>query len=96
MIIIIIILQFVAAGSLSSALSSILTTPLDVVKTRLATGILPAGAPIWRSIWLISRDEGLSVLYAGAGERVLWSALFGGIGLSCFEYCKRYLLSTED
>jgi len=80
----------------SSALSSILTTPIDVVKTRLATGMLAPGAPVWRSIWLISRDEGLSVLYAGAGERVLWSALFGGIGLSCFEYCKKHLMLAAD
>jgi hypothetical protein len=79
------------AGAVSSTMSSLLTTPIDVVKTRLATGVLPAGSPVVSSILQIARTEGVLGLYAGVGERLLWSALFGGIGFTCFERSKKIL-----
>jgi hypothetical protein len=79
------------AGATASTMSSLLTTPIDVVKTRLATGLLPAGSPVIASIVQIARNEGVIGLYAGVGERLLWSALFGGIGFTCFERSKRLL-----
>ncbi len=39
----------------------------------------------------IARKEGFGALYSGMGERTLWSALYGGIGLACYELTKQAL-----
>ena len=57
--------------------------------------MLPANAPITKSLIFIARNEGIASLFAGVGPRILWSALFGGIGLSCFEECKKLLQIVE-
>lgn len=87
--------QLIGVGAFASGLSSLVTTPLDVIKTRLSTGMLPAGSPIFRSVTNIARTEGWHALYAGAEVRILWSALYGGIGLYCFE-CTKSLLGLSS
>jgi solute carrier family 25 (mitochondrial S-adenosylmethionine transporter), member 26 len=79
-------------GGVASALSSACTTPIDVVKTRLATGMLPSGTKVLPAIATIARQEGAKGLFSGVQERALWSALFGGVGLTCFESCKSVAL----
>jgi hypothetical protein len=79
-------------GGVASALSSACTTPIDVVKTRLATGMLPSGTKVLPAIATIARQEGARGLFSGVQERALWSALFGGVGLTCFESCKSVAL----
>jgi Mitochondrial carrier protein len=69
--------------------SSIATTPIDVVKTRLATGVIPHGTPIIQALRDIAQREGLHGLYAGVQARLLYSAVFGGVGFSCYEACKK-------
>lgn len=83
------------AGGVASGLSSGLTTPLDVIKTRLSTGLLPPGSPVITSITTIAKKEGIKALYAGASTRIAWSALYGGIGLYSFE-CMKKLLKADD
>ena len=78
-------------GAIASALSSTLTTPLDVVKTRLATGRIAAGTPILASLRAIAKADGVSGLFVGLQERVLLSGLFGGVGLAAFERAKAFL-----
>lgn len=68
-----------------------LTTPFDVVKTRLATGVVPAGTPVFAAMKGVVASEGLKGLFAGVQARVLMSALFGGVGFASFEACKRQL-----
>lgn len=80
---------------MASAFSSSVTTPLDVIKTRLATGLLPPGSAILSSLLNIARKEGISALFVGINERILWSALYGGIGLACYEETKK-LLRVKD
>jgi len=80
------------AGAIASVFSSASTTPFDVVKTRLATGLLPPGSPVMGSIVKIAQKEGLRGIYAGVQARILWSALFGGIGFTCLEHSKQLLL----
>ena len=68
-----------------------MTTPLDVVKTRLATGVVPPGTPVFQAMKSIVAIEGVGGLFAGVQARVLMSALFGGVGFASFEACKRHL-----
>lgn len=84
------------AGGLASGFSSGLTTPLDVIKTRLSTGLLPPGSPVFASIATIAKKEGIRALYAGATTRIAWSALYGGIGLYSFECTKRVLAAENS
>lgn len=90
-------LRILLVGGTASALSSACTTPIDVVKTRLATGTLPKGTKVAAAVAEIAKKEGLRGLYSGVQERALWSALFGGVGLTCFERCKALAVKfTED
>lgn len=82
---------YLAAGSLASSISSGLTTPLDVIKTRISTGLLPPGTGVLRALRAVARNEGYLALYKGVQARMLWSALFGGIGFYSFEKCKEVL-----
>lgn len=76
------------AGAVASCVASAATTPFDVVKTRIATGLLPPGTSALRAIAAIGSSEGSSALFAGMSSRVLWSALYGGIGLTIYDICK--------
>lgn len=89
-------LGYLIAGSSASMLSSALTTPFDVIKTRLATGAIRPGTPILQALVNIGKKEGVFGLYAGVQERVLWSSLFGGIGFTAFEKCKELLIHNKD
>ena len=79
------------SGAIASSISSGMTTPLDVVKTRMATGMLPKGTSVYTALGLIARNEGYLALYKGTQARMLWSACFGGIGFYTFERCKAAL-----
>ena len=87
---------FLVAGAVASALASTLTTPLDVVKTRLATGQIAAGTPILACLRGIVRADGARGLFVGVQERLLLSGLFGGVGLASFEIFKQYLENLES
>mmetsp|Transcript_2845 Transcript_2845/g.7816 ORF Transcript_2845/g.7816 Transcript_2845/m.7816 type:complete len:421 (-) Transcript_2845:417-1679(-) len=77
------------AGAVAGSVSSFAMTPIDVVKTRMATGSCPLGV---RSCMLhVLQEVGWSGLYAGAGARVLWSGAFSAIGFGTFELVKGHL-----
>lgn len=74
------------AGAVAGSTSSFVMTPIDVVKTRMATGSCPLGV---RSCMLhVIQETGWKGLYAGAGSRVLWSGAFSAIGFGTFELVK--------
>ena len=74
-----------AAGVLASGVM----TPVDVLKTRLATGTCPVDV---RScfLWVI-KEEGIAGLYSGAGSRMIFSGAFSAIGFGTFEWAKGVL-----
>jgi len=83
------------AGALAGSTSSFIMTPIDVVKTRLATGSCPLG--VKSCMAYVIKDVGWKGLYAGAGSRVLWSGAFSAIGFTTFELVKGYLgVSTSS
>ena len=89
------VMGFVLAGSVASAFASAICTPLDVVKTRIATGILPSSTSLVGGLRTIFAQEGLHGLYAGMNGRIMGSSLFGGIGFASFETFKM-MLGYED
>ena len=84
--------QFIAAGSVAGAASSACTTPMDVLKTRFATGKLKPGTPIPAALRSIIQKDGVSGLFVGIRPRVVWSALFAAIGFTSYEICKSWML----
>lgn len=75
-----------ASGAIAGAIASGIMTPIDVVKTRLATGMCPPG--VGNCLQHVVQEAGWSGLYAGAGTRILWSAAFSAIGFGTFELAK--------
>lgn len=83
------------AGAFAGAISSAMTTPLDVVKTRMAVNACPPGGHVLTCLVDVAQREGVPGLYAGLGFRVLYSALFTAVGFTSFEAAK-VLMGVAD
>lgn len=79
------------AGGAAGVVASAATTPLDVIKTRFATGKIPRTVGVSSALAKVWREEGARALWAGAQPRMLWSAIFTGVGFSAFECFKEKL-----
>lgn len=88
--------QYLVAGALAGAIASGITTPLDVVKTRIATGRIKFGTGVLSALRTIHCTEGVRGLYAGVRPRVLWSALGTGVGFGSYELCKSLLQVNSE
>jgi len=77
------------AGAVAGSTSSFVMTPIDVVKTRMATGSCPLG--VKSCMMHVIKEVGWKGLYAGAGSRLLWSGAFSAIGFGTFELIKGHL-----
>lgn len=93
--------QSVLCGALAGAISASLTTPLDVVKTRLMTQghveavskvatVMYGGVPA--TVRQILAEEGWVGLTRGMGPRVLHSACFSALGYFAFETARLAIL----
>lgn len=78
-------------GSLAGGISAALTTPLDVVKTRLMTqsAANPKYHGLIHGIRTIAKEEGPKALMSGVAPRVLWISLGGAIFFGAFEASKK-------
>jgi len=85
------------SGALAGAIASGLMTPIDVLKTRFATGAIPNHLGLLKGFQLIYNQHGWTGLYAGAGARMLWSGAFSAIGFGTFEMAKQLLgVANQD
>lgn len=83
------------AGAVAGALASGVMTPVDVLKTRLSTGMCPVDG-VQACAQLIIREDGVAGLYAGAGSRMLWSGAFSALGFCSLETAKGWLGISEE
>lgn len=76
-------------GSISGAVAAGLTTPLDVLKTRmmLAEQRVPVYA-LTREIW---RDEGPRAFLSGIGPRTMWISIGGAVFLGSYQWVSNLL-----
>jgi solute carrier family 25 (mitochondrial S-adenosylmethionine transporter), member 26 len=81
--------KFFWAGAAAGVIASGLMTPVDVLKTRLATGTCPVDVRI--CFLSVIKEEGLVGLYSGAGSRMFFSGAFSAIGFGTFEWAKKVL-----
>lgn len=83
--------EVAAIGALAGAVTGTVTTPLDVIKTRLMVqgsgsqykGVLDCAATI-------VRDEGPGALMKGVSARVGWITLGGCVFFTCLEKSKEF------
>ncbi|KAL3840106.1 hypothetical protein ACJIZ3_024697 [Penstemon smallii] len=96
--------QSVCCGALAGAISASLTTPLDVVKTRLMTqarvvGVNKVTAAMYGGVSdmakQILKEEGWIGFTRGMGPRVFYSALFSAIGYFAFETARLTILNEH-
>ncbi|KAK4747351.1 hypothetical protein SAY87_026388 [Trapa incisa] len=94
-------IQSVCCGALAGAISASLTTPLDVVKTRLMTQIHGEAANkvaavmytgVRATVRQILKEEGLIGFTRGMGPRVVHSACFSALGYFAFETARLSIL----
>jgi hypothetical protein len=84
--------ELLATGLTAGCISAIVTTPLDVVKTRIMLG--RADANPFRAMVAIARHEGAAVLWSGLVPRLLWSATFFAVGISTYELALTQVLQA--
>ena len=78
-------------GSFGGAIAAAVTTPLDVVKTRLMVGEDVKGVKyngVVDTIKRIVRDEGRGTLLNGIQPRVMWISIGGFVFFGAYEACK--------
>lgn len=90
--------QGAACGSAAGAFSSAVTTPLDVVKTRMMLGSKNAAGELYvgtvNSLQTIAREEGALALFKGIGPRVGWITAGGYIFFGAYEKAMEMLWAT--
>lgn len=73
-----------AFGSVAGAVAGAVTTPLDVLKTRMM--LAGKGLAIGTLAKDILREEGPSAFVAGLGPRILWISAGGAIFLGSYQW----------
>lgn len=76
-------------GAVSGAVAAGLTTPLDVLKTRMMlsterVGVVGLTARIWR-------EEGARVFFSGIGPRTAWISIGGAVFLGSYQWASNML-----
>ena len=88
--------QAAACGSISGGIAAGITTPLDVVKTRLMLGSDKNGLPYKGARDVVQRlikEEGSGVLWSGIQPRVMWISIGGFVFFGAYESYRSVLMS---
>jgi len=79
-------------GAVAGAFAGALTTPLDVVKTRLMTSSPGTYRGVMHCVQKTVSEEGALAMFKGIQPRVLWIGLGGGCFFSALETARGVLL----
>ncbi|BBG97851.1 mitochondrial substrate carrier family protein [Prunus dulcis] len=88
--------ETIAVGALSGGLAAVVTTPFDVMKTRMMTA--PQGRPISMSMvaFSILRHEGPLGLFKGAVPRFFWIAPLGAMNFAGYELARKAMDKNDE
>ena len=80
-------------GLIAGGVSAFITTPLDVMKTRI---MLSADLPVAQRRGILAtfrqlQSEGMRKMFAGAVPRTMWISLGGAVWFGAFEEYRRLL-----
>jgi solute carrier family 25 S-adenosylmethionine transporter 26 len=76
-------------GSVAGGLGSFLTTPMDVVKTRMMTGT--EFSSISEAFYRILKEEGVLTFFVGVGPRLTHKIPANGLFFLCYEAFRTFL-----
>lgn len=71
-------------GSMAGAVAAALTTPLDVLKTRVMLSSQRTG--VGEIVVSILRQHGVRPFFAGIGPRVTWISIGGAVFLGSYQW----------
>jgi len=87
-------------GSIAGGVAAALTTPLDVLKTRVMLDLrdpskqkLPSLLARLKQIYIV---EGVKTLYAGIVPRTLWISAGGAVFLGVYEWAVHGLMAYNN
>ncbi|QLG71388.1 hypothetical protein HG535_0B04300 [Zygotorulaspora mrakii] len=86
--------QGAICGSFAGAVAAAVTTPLDVLKTRLMLN--HRSVPILKLAKTIYIEEGAKVYFSGIGPRTMWISAGGAIFLGVYETVHSLLTYKSD
>lgn len=88
--------ETITVGALSGGLAAVITTPFDVMKTRMMTA--PPGRPVSMSMvaFSILRREGPLGLFKGAIPRFFWIAPLGAMNFAGYELAKKAMTEKAN
>jgi solute carrier family 25 S-adenosylmethionine transporter 26 len=81
-------------GSLAGAVAAGVTTPLDVLKTRVMLSAQRESA--WCVVRTILRENGIRPFFSGIGPRVTWISIGGAIFLGTYQLAVNTLTRVEE
>lgn len=81
-------------GSVAGAVAAGITTPLDVLKTRMM--LAKERQPMFTMLGNILRDSGPRAFFAGIGPRVGWISVGGAIFLGSYQWASNALGGVEE
>lgn len=85
------------AGSMAGGIGSIMTQPLDVVKTRLMTGNQQYKyTSVADAISRIAREEGLLTFFVGSAPRLMHKMPANGLFFLCYEVFRGILQVNDE
>lgn len=76
-------------GSLSGAVAAGLTTPLDVLKTRMM--LAKDKEPVLSLLQRTLREEGTQAFFKGIGPRTMWISIGGAVFLGSYQWASNLL-----
>ena len=87
--------QYIGIGALAGATASFLTTPADVIKSRMMTAA--AGSDVRAGVVIVEliQKEGALALFKGALPRAVWIAPLGAMNFAGYELAKRAMGVTS-
>ncbi|GME93702.1 unnamed protein product [[Candida] boidinii] len=96
------VLSELVTGAAAGGLAGIITTPLDVIKTRMQTqntsantGQILTSNSILKSLNFVYRSQGLVGLFSGVGPRFVWTSIQSSVMLLLYQVTLKTLETGE-
>ncbi|KAF2565900.1 hypothetical protein F2Q68_00027504 [Brassica cretica] len=87
--------EAIAVGALSGGFTAVMTTPFDVIKTRMMTAPQGVDLSMWMAAYSIMTHEGFLAFYKGAVPRFFWTAPLGALNLAGYELLQKAFVTVR-
>ena len=88
--------ETITVGALSGGLAAVVTTPFDVMKTRMMTAPQGRSVSMTMVAFSILKHEGPLGLFKGAVPRFFWIAPLGAMNFAGYELARKAIDKNEE